>query len=78
MEYAGPAPAAFDIANHFVEHVGADGVLDYRKRLPSKEFQVDWIREYLTEFNRLVIPVYFIYECYKCRLSRPSKTVKYL
>ena len=60
MEYAGPAPAAFDIANHFVEHVGADGMLDYRKWLPSKEFQVDWIREYLTEFNRLVIPVYFI------------------
>ena len=27
MEYAGPAPAAYDIANHFVEHVGADGKL---------------------------------------------------
>ena len=25
LEYGAPAPAAFDIANHFAEHVGADG-----------------------------------------------------
>eukprot|EP00088_Acartia_fossae_P035467 TRINITY_DN36553_c0_g1_i1.p1 TRINITY_DN36553_c0_g1~~TRINITY_DN36553_c0_g1_i1.p1 ORF type:complete len:352 (-),score=53.13 TRINITY_DN36553_c0_g1_i1:59-1114(-) len=53
MEYAGPAPAAYDIANHFVEHVGADGELDYLTLYPNKEFQLDWIKIYLTEFNRL-------------------------
>merc|ERR1719206_1046299 len=47
MEYGGPSYAAFDIANHFVEYVGCDGVLDYEKWLPTKEFQIDWIQSYL-------------------------------
>jgi len=47
MEYGGPSYAAFDIANHFVEFVGCDGVLDYEKWLPTKEYQVDWIQAYL-------------------------------
>jgi len=47
MEYGGPNYAAFDIANHFVEFVGCDGVLDYERWLPSKEYQMDWIQEYL-------------------------------
>lgn len=47
MEYGGPSYAAFDIANHFVEFVGCDGELDYERWLPSKEYQLDWIQEYL-------------------------------
>eukprot|EP00090_Calanus_glacialis_P046093 TRINITY_DN8881_c0_g1_i1.p1 TRINITY_DN8881_c0_g1~~TRINITY_DN8881_c0_g1_i1.p1 ORF type:complete len:350 (-),score=156.31 TRINITY_DN8881_c0_g1_i1:126-1142(-) len=47
MEYGGPSYAAFDIANHFVEFVGCEGELDYERWLPSKEYQVDWIEEYL-------------------------------
>jgi len=47
MEYGGPSYAAFDIANHFVEYVGCDGVLDYEKWLPTKEYQIDWIQSYL-------------------------------
>lgn len=53
MEYGGPAPAAFDVANHFAEFVGCDGELDYLTLFPSREFQLDWIRIYLTEYNRL-------------------------
>jgi len=48
MEYGGPNYAAFDIANHFCEFVGCDGELDYDRWLPSKEYQMDWIQEYLT------------------------------
>jgi len=47
LEYGGPSYAAYDIANHFVEYVGCDGKLDYPKWLPSKEYQMDWISEYL-------------------------------
>jgi len=47
LEYGAPNYAAFDIANHFCEFVGADGVLDYEKWLPSTEYQRDWIHEYL-------------------------------
>jgi len=47
MEYGGPSYAAFDIANHFVEFVGCDGVLDYSKWLPDEHYQKEWIKEYL-------------------------------
>jgi len=47
LEYGAPNYAAFDIANHFCEFTGADGRLDYGRWLPSKEYQLDWIAEYL-------------------------------
>ena len=47
LEYGAPNFAAFDIANHFVEFVGCDGVLDYEKWLPGKSWRLDWVREYL-------------------------------
>ena len=47
LEYGAPNYAVFDIANHFCEFVGADGFLDYDKWMPSKEYQLDWISEYL-------------------------------
>merc|ERR1719348_2880676 len=49
LEYGAPNYAAFDIANHFVEFVGCDGVFDYEKWLPAKSWRLDWVREYLTE-----------------------------
>jgi len=52
LEYGAPNFAAFDIANHFVEFVGCDGVLDYEKWLPGKSWRLDWVREYLTEKNK--------------------------
>ena len=52
LEYGAPNFAAFDIANHFVEFVGCDGVLDYEKWLPRKSWRLDWVREYLTERSR--------------------------
>ena len=39
--------AAYDIANHFVEFVGCEGELDYLKWLPGRDWQMDWIREYM-------------------------------
>lgn len=48
LEYGAPNYAAFDIANHFCEFVGCDGKLDYKKWLPSREYQLEWIEEYLT------------------------------
>jgi len=53
LEYGGPGPAAFDIANHFCEHTGADGVLDYDRFYPSTEFQLVWIAAYLKHYNRI-------------------------
>ena len=47
LEYGAPNYAAFDIANHFCEFTGADGQLDYGRWLPSKDYQLDWIAEYL-------------------------------
>ena len=47
LEYGAPNYASFDIANHFCEFTGADGKLDYERWLPSKEYQMDWIAEYL-------------------------------
>jgi len=52
LEYGAPNFAAFDIANHFVEFVGCDGVLDYEKWLPGKSWRLDWVREYLIERSR--------------------------
>jgi len=49
LEYGAPNYAAFDIANHFCEFVGCDGVLDFQKWLPNKEYQLDWIKEYLNQ-----------------------------
>lgn len=49
-EYASYNYQAFDIANHFNEFVGLSiGDIDYNK-YPSKDFQVSWIKEYLTEY----------------------------
>jgi len=48
LEYAAPNYATFDIANHFCEFVGAEGVLDYQTWLPTKEWQLEWIMEYLS------------------------------
>jgi len=52
LEYGAPNFAAFDIANHFVEFVGCDGVLDYEKWLPGKSWRLDWVREYLIERSK--------------------------
>ena len=49
LEYGAPNFAAFDIANHFVEFVGCDGVLDYDKWLPGKSWRLEWVRKYLKE-----------------------------
>jgi len=56
MEYGGPNYAAFDIANHFCEFVGCDGKLDYERWLPSKEYQMVWIQEYLT-YRDTIVPL---------------------
>ncbi|XP_066141238.1 ethanolamine kinase isoform X1 [Euwallacea fornicatus] len=51
-EYAAFNYQPYDIANHFAEFVGIDvNQLDYSKDFPSKDFQKDWIRVYLQEFN---------------------------
>ena len=47
LEYGAANYAAYDIANHFVEFVGCEGELDYLTWLPGREWQMDWIREYL-------------------------------
>jgi len=52
LEYGAPNFAAFDIANHFVEFVGCDGVLDYEKWLPGKSWRLDWVKEYLIERSK--------------------------
>ena len=52
MEYGGPSYAAFDIANHFIEFVGCDGDLDYERWLPSRDYQLDWIQEYLAHRDK--------------------------
>lgn len=44
-EYAAYNYQAFDIGNHFAEFAGLD-VAD-KSRYPSKEFQLQWLREYL-------------------------------
>jgi len=49
LEYAGPNPAAYDLAQIFNEYV-APG-MDYEKDYPSLEIIKDWIREYLKHFN---------------------------
>jgi ethanolamine kinase len=53
LEYGGPAPAAFDIANHMCEFVGCEGELDYERWFPARSYQLDWLTLYLTEFNRI-------------------------
>ena len=49
LEYGAPNYAAFDIANHFAEFAGCDGVLDYQKWLPGKSWRQAWVRKYLNE-----------------------------
>jgi len=51
-EYAEPNHQAFDIGNHFAEFpgIGSDNIIDYTK-YPSREFQLEWLRVYLKEFN---------------------------
>ena len=39
-----------DVANHFDEMSGVEN-MDFVKNHPSKEFQLDWIKHYLKEFN---------------------------
>lgn len=55
-EYATPAPAAFDIANHFAEWGGYD--CDYNM-LPTqavrRQFLTDYVRSYTT-FSPLPVP----------------------
>lgn len=53
LEYGGPAPAAFDIANHMCEFVGCEGELDYPAWFPGRSYQLEWLSVYLHEFNRL-------------------------
>lgn len=48
-EYAAYNFQAFDIGNHFAEFAGVDEV-DY-SRYPSKEFQLNWLRVYLEEYQ---------------------------
>merc|ERR1719167_2027259 len=47
LEYGAANYAAFDIANHFCEFVGCDGVLDYATWLPKKDWQLQWLKKYL-------------------------------
>lgn len=47
-EYATPAPASFDIANHFAEWGGFD--CDY-SAMPSRSVRRAFLREYLHSFN---------------------------
>ena len=49
LEYAGPNYAAFDIANHFCEFVGCEGELDYPGLLPTREYQLAWLKRYMQE-----------------------------
>ena len=51
LEYGAPNYAAFDIANHFCEFAGSLGTLDYNRWMPSKEYQLSWIKEYVAERN---------------------------
>lgn len=48
-EYATPAPASFDIANHFAEWGGFD--CDFSV-LPTRSVRRAFLREYLASFNR--------------------------
>jgi ethanolamine kinase len=43
LEYGAANYAAFDIANHFVEFVGCEGLLDYATWLPSPAWQSTWL-----------------------------------
>jgi ethanolamine kinase len=47
-EYATPAPAAFDIANHFAEWGGFD--CDFNV-LPTRSIRREFLREYLCSYN---------------------------
>ena len=51
LEYGAPNYNAFDIANHFCEFAGSICPLDFPKSLPSKEYQLAWIGEYLLHRN---------------------------
>ena len=51
VEYSGCSYAEFDVANHFLEFAGLDGVLDYERCYPGKEFQLWWIRTYLDSYS---------------------------
>lgn len=48
-EYATPAPASFDIANHFAEWGGFD--CDFTV-LPTRSLRREFLREYLESFNK--------------------------
>ncbi|KAK3074367.1 hypothetical protein LTS18_014264, partial [Coniosporium uncinatum] len=48
-EYSTPAPAAFDIANHFAEWGGFD--CDYNK-IPTRQQRLDFLRAYATSYNK--------------------------
>jgi len=50
-EYATPAPAAFDIANHFAEWGGFDCDMSV---LPTRSQRRDFITSYLVTFNNLL------------------------
>lgn len=49
-EYAAYNYQAFDIGNHFCEFAGLDA--SDLSRYPSKEFQLQWLREYLNVWRR--------------------------
>lgn len=48
-EYATPAPAAFDIANHFAEFAGYD--CDYG-RVPGRRIRRGFVHEYITMYEK--------------------------
>lgn len=48
-EYATPAPAAFDLANHFAEWAGFD--LDYNS-IPARHTRYSFLEEYLSSYCR--------------------------
>lgn len=51
FEYADINYQAFDIANHFCEFAG---VTDFQPDLyPSEEFQLEWLRNYLTAWDHI-------------------------
>lgn len=50
-EYATPAPAAFDISNHFAEWAGYD--CDY-SMVPTKSVRRGFIEEYISSYSRTV------------------------
>eukprot|EP00128_Syssomonas_multiformis_P018404 Colp12_sorted_trinity150504_noHs@6209 len=51
-EYGNYSYRGFDIGNHFCEFAGMEEPVDYT-RYPSKEFQYEWLRQYISAWNNV-------------------------